>query len=147
MSLSESASASVRHWPQRQVCTVYMYLEHSVHPQTNLHIFHYISITSHTTLFHQWRARSCSPCKDEYDRTSIRSFVTVCWTELVLLLCCPTHPPGVRVAAYAILARTLGEWSSPAGSRESGMSAGYIPHAMWILILCYLTSAATHSWT
>ena len=50
MSLSESASASVRHWPQRQVCTVYMYLEHSVHPQTNLHIFHYISITSHTTL-------------------------------------------------------------------------------------------------
>ena len=36
--------------------------------------------------------------------------------------------------------------AAPAGSRESGMSAGYIPHAMWNLILCYLTSAATHSY-
>ena len=42
--------------------TMYMYLD-SVHPQTNLHIFHYISITSHTTLSHQSNAR-----RDERDR-------------------------------------------------------------------------------
>ena len=33
--------------------------------------------------------------------------------------------PCVKVAACAIPALAFGEWSSPAGSRESGMSAGY----------------------